>query len=120
MVPKGRQLIQAYGDGQFRIAGEIHRGSVILWPDNRVEWPVESASSIDTGDLLRIVAQGDFTEILIIGCGETFTAPPNGLRADLRSAGLSLEWMDTGAACRTFNVLLSEERTVAAALIAVE
>ena len=45
---------------------------------------------------------------------------PKGLRPDLREHGIVLEWMDTGAACRTFNVLVAEERRVAAAILAVE
>ena len=57
--------------------------------------------------------------ILVVGCGTGFMAPPPDLRAELKARGISLEWMDTGAACRTFNVLLTEEREAAAALIAV-
>jgi uncharacterized protein len=56
--------------------------------------------------------------IVVMGCGATFLPPPPGLRAALRDKGLVLEWMDTGAACRTFNVLLGEDRAAVAALIA--
>ena len=58
--------------------------------------------------------------ILIVGCGPRFVMPPPVLKSGLRAAGIVLEWMDTGAACRTFNVLLGEERPAAAALIAVD
>ena len=58
--------------------------------------------------------------ILVIGCGAHFLPPTKGLRDDLRKAGIALEWMDTGAACRTFNVLLTEDRGAVAALIAVQ
>jgi uncharacterized protein len=58
--------------------------------------------------------------LLVIGCGAAFQPPPPGLRDALRAAGAALEWMDTGAACRTFNVLLAEDRGAAAALIAVD
>lgn len=57
---------------------------------------------------------------MIVGCGKTFFPPPEAARAVAKAAGVALEWMDTGAACRTFNVLLGEERRVAAALIAVD
>ena len=92
----------------------------MLWPDLRQAWSVTDASAVTVDDLVTMIGRGKPTDILIVGCGPSFVAPPNGLRAGLRLAGLSLEWMDTGAACRTFNVLLSEERQVAAAMIAVE
>ncbi len=56
----------------------------------------------------------------MLGCGARFAPPPKGLREGLKAQGVALEWMDTGAACRTFNVLLAEDRGAAAALIAVE
>ncbi len=58
--------------------------------------------------------------ILIVGCGIGDKAPPPDLRAKLKARDISLEWMNTGAACRTFNVLLTEEREAVAALIAVD
>ena len=58
--------------------------------------------------------------ILVVGCGRAFTPKPPHLDAELRAAGIGVEWMDTGAACRTFNVLLLEDREVAAALIAID
>ena len=58
--------------------------------------------------------------ILLIGCGTTFFPPPKSLRNALKNIGTALEWMDTGAACRTFNVLLAENRNVVSALIAVK
>ena len=62
----------------------------------------------------------DGVEILVVGCGALFEPPPSGLREGLSKKGVVLEWMDTGAACRTFNVLLAEDRACAAALIAVD
>ena len=75
---------------------------------------------ISLDSLAPVAAQEPSVEILVIGCGASFQAPPKGLREDLREWGVVLEWMDTGAACRTFNVLLAEERASAAALIAVD
>ncbi len=114
-VPAGRQLIQSYGDGRFRIAGEIYRGSVIVSGDETRLWPVLNAAEINFDNLSPIDAG-----ILVIGCGPVFLAPPVDLRAELKAEGIVLEWMDTGAACRTFNVLLTEERSAWAALIAVD
>jgi len=112
------QLIQSYGDGRFRVAGEIYEGSIVVAADQTRPWPVSEAVAI-TADSLSAAFSSD-ADILLIGCGPDFTPPPDGLRDVVREAGMVLEWMDTGGACRTFNVLLAEERPVIAALIAVE
>jgi len=93
-------------------------GSVLVRSEETHPWPVRTPDAITTESL----AQLDATEggILVIGCGPRFTAPPADLRAGLKDRGFVLEWMDTGAACRTFNVLLGEERRAVAALIAVD
>ncbi len=93
---------------------------MMLWPTQREAWSITVASAITVDNIVSMVGRGKLTNILIVGCGLTFVAPPKDLRVGLWAAGLSLEWMDTGAACRTFNVLLSEERQVAAAMISVE
>ena len=118
-VPAGRQLIQGYGDGGFRIAGQAHRGPVIILPERTAPWSVLDPAAITLASLTEATADAKLSRILIVGCGPRFVPPPAGLRERLREAGIALEWMDTGAACRTFNVLLIEGRDVAAALIAV-
>lgn len=115
VVPKGRQLIQSYGEFRFRIAGVVHEGSVLVFPERTVPWRPHDLDAITLDTLSEVSA-----DILIIGCGASFQAIPDGLREGLSANGVVLEWMDTGAACRTFNVLLAEERDIAAALIAVE
>ena len=119
-VTPGRQLIQGYGDGGFRVAGRPYRGSIIVFPTRVESWGVTQASAINEESLASIRAATDGVQILLVGCGTRFGPPPAGLGAAMRAAGLALEWMDTGAACRTFNVLLAEDRQVAAALIAVD
>ncbi len=115
MAP-GRQLIQGYGGMGFRIGGDVHKGSVIVLPERTLPWAVRAAAAITVDSLAAVTA----ADILVVGCGARFEAIPEGLRDGLKAAGLVLEWMDTGAACRTFNVLLAEERACAAALIAVD
>ena len=73
-----------------------------------------------TESALIAALDGKGIEILLIGCGQSFSPPPKGLRQAIKAAGMALEWMDTGAACRTYNVLQLEDRPAAAALIAVE
>jgi len=105
---------------RFRIAGEAHQGSVIVLPERTLPWAVREAATITLPSLAQVTEAESQADILVIGCGPRFEPLPEGLREGLKQAGLVLEWMDTGAACRTFNVLLAEERACAAALIAVE
>ncbi len=119
-TPEGRQVIQKYGNGRFQIAGVPYDGSVLVTPERSAPWPVVQAADISPESLSPLFSKGTHAGILLIGCGPSFVAPPKGLRAALKEQGAVLEWMDTGAACRTFNVLLTEERPVVAALIAVD
>ena len=80
-------------------------------------WPVINGEVITLDSLEPILGEPG---ILVVGCGFGGKAPPPDLRAKLKARGISLEWMNTGAACRTFNVLLTEEREAVAALIAVD
>lgn len=116
----GRQVIEGYGDGRFRIAGAIHAGPVVVFRERTLAWPAGAPGVVTIEALDVVVDAAEATEILIVGCGPEFGPPPRGLAEALRTRGIALEWMDTGAACRTFNVLLGEDRAVAAALIAVE
>jgi uncharacterized protein len=118
-VPAGRQLIRRYGDGGFEIAGVRHDGSVLVMAEQTLAWPPSSAGDIDFDSLAPCVSPEADVTVLLIGTGVRLVPVPAELRVRLRAHGIGVEAMDTGAACRTFNVLLSEERAVAAALIAV-
>jgi uncharacterized protein len=111
----GTLLVRGYGDGGFRIGEEFIKGSILLRPDRVEPWSVASAAGIDEPSLRSLSGCG----ILLIGCGAEFVSPPQGLAAALRPQGAALEWMATGPACRTYNLLVLEGRAVAAALIAV-
>ena len=113
-------MIRGYGGGRFRIAGETYEGSVLVFAERTLPWPVTEAAEVTPRSLEEATGAAERPDILLVGCGPRFVAEPAGLRAALREAGAVLEWMDTSAACRTFNVLLAEDRRAAAALIAVE
>ena len=119
-VPADRQLIQGYGARGFRIAGQAYEGSVLVFTGRTEPWPVAAADGITIQSLEPITRETADIDILLIGCGGRFAPAPMALRSALKDAGMVLEWMDTGAACRTFNVLVSEDRRCAAALIAVD
>jgi uncharacterized protein len=114
--PAGRQLIERYGPAGFRVAGVIHRGPVLVFPDQTLAWTATCTAAVTWASLLPVVEHGA-VQILLIGLGRRVEAPASTLRAELRRAGIALEAMDTGAACRTYNMLLAEDRQVAAALI---
>ena len=118
-VAADRQLIQSYGDGGFRISGVRHSGSIIVFPWETMPWSVVDGDSFKAENFTNIRdAQGEVT-VLLLGCGIRASLIGPELRQQVRNWGVVIEAMDTGAACRTYNVLLSESRDVAAALIAV-
>jgi len=113
-------MIQGYGEGGFRISGRTYKGSVLVFPDNTLPWPVEDSASITLETLSSVTQASEAVRVLLVGCGVRGAALNTEIRAALRAAGVGIETMDTGAACRTFNVLMLEGRAVAAALIAVD
>ena len=117
ILPLDRQVVERYGPTGFRVSGVVHKGSVIVFPDRVLAWQAAEPAAVTFEALMPIVEAGE-VEILLIGLGRNFGMLAPSLRARLRAAGIAVEAMDTGAACRTYNVLLSEGRRVAAALIA--
>ena len=115
-----RQVIQAYGGGGFRISDRTWTGSVVVFVDRTLAWSPLRAEDIDAEGLARAAAVEPPLEILLLGCGPALAALPPTLRGRLGEAGPVIDAMDTGAACRTFNVLAAEDRRVAAALLALE
>ncbi len=115
----GRAPIDAYGDGGFRFAEMSHRGSVLLLPSGIYSWPVSRFDELTVASFERVFAEADKVEFLLLGCGEEIGLPPKAVRDEFSARGMTLEFMDTGAAARTYNVVLAEERAAAAALIAV-
>ena len=113
-----RQVVQAYGGGGFRISQVLHEGGVIVFPDRVLAWPVRTMAELTVESLAAVRDAG--AELLLIGCGRAVAQPPPALRQTVRKWGVVIDAMDTGAACRTYHVLLAEERRVAAALMPVE
>jgi len=120
-TPPSRKVIDGYGGGGFRVGGEAHPGSILVLPTGVHAWPVTVPAEITFESLQAVLVSDDPPPaILLIGCGKGAALIPPPLRQALREKGVVIDAMDTGAACRTYNVLLAEERRVAAALIAVE
>jgi uncharacterized protein len=116
----GRAPIDAYGNGGFRFADMSHRGSILCLPSGIYAWAPTTASEIGASALVPALSEKDELGVLLLGTGARQVLPDVDARDAFDAAGIVLEAMDTGAACRTYNVLLAEGRRVGAALLAVD
>lgn len=114
-----RNVITGYGDGGFRIGDRRHEGSLIVFPDAVMAWPVAAMPDVTPESLAEVAARSLRVDILLLGCGDASEVPARDVREFLRPHGIVVDAMTTGAACRTYNILMAEERLVAAALVAV-
>ena len=112
-------LVQRYGEGRFRISGEVHEGSVVVLPELVRAAPCENLAELVPSELISVLGE-DVVDVLLVGCGGAVPRLKPELSAALKEAGIAAEPMDTGAACRTFNVLVSEGRRVGALLFAID
>ncbi|MCE7029941.1 Mth938-like domain-containing protein [Jiella avicenniae] len=114
----GRAPIEAYGNGGFRFAAMSHRGSILCLPSGIYGWTGTEGEPF-TGERLDLVFKEEI-KFLLFGTGRDIRRLPPGLAERLKRAGISCDPMSTGAAVRTFNIMLSEGRPVGAALVAVD
>jgi uncharacterized protein len=112
--------IDAYGNGGFRFAGMSHRGSLLCLPTGMHAWQVTTASQLTLDSLGLVLDAAERIDVLLIGLGNGIAAIDPAIRSAMRERRIIVEAIATGGAVRTYNILLAEERSVAAALIAVE
>ncbi|AAK23964.1 Mth938-like domain-containing protein [Caulobacter vibrioides] len=111
--------IDAWGGGGFRVAGVWRPGSLLILDDQPRDWAVSALSDLTPEAFAEVFAAGGAVEFVLLGTGLNNALPPRPVRDALKAAGVGLEFMSTEAAARTYNVLASEGRRLAAALIAV-
>ena len=111
--------IDAYGKGGFRFAGMSHRGSLLCLPSGIWAWPVARPDDIDAAALAMVFSEARQIELFLLGTGDAIWDMPDELRRQFRDHGIAVEVMRTGAAVRTYNIVLGERRRAAAGLIAV-
>ena len=116
----GHDPIDYYGDGGFRFGSMSHQGALMFLPSGIRRWDVPSIEAITPQSFEKLIAEKDDIEIVLIGTGKSLSLLQSDTLDSLRGEGLKVEVLDTGAAVRTLNILLSEDRAVAAALLAVE
>ncbi|WP_112309011.1 Mth938-like domain-containing protein [Pseudogemmobacter bohemicus] len=102
--------IDGYGPGFFRVNDHVLRGPSLVTPWDAGPW----GGLEDLATLLDLAGRID---VLLLGMGKEIAYPPRALRADLEAAGIGVEPMSSPAACRTYNMLLSEGRRISAALL---
>jgi uncharacterized protein len=113
--PGPRNAITGYGEGYVLVNGQRHESSLIVTPDQVTPWDVSEFTKITVEDFEKLKALRP--EILLLGTGPKQRFPHPRLTAPLAAAGIGVEVMDLKAACRTYNILVAEERKVAAALL---
>jgi uncharacterized protein len=114
-APGARNVITAYGAGYVAVNGQRHDSSLIVMPDRVLPWDAVSFERLapDSFDFVK----SEKPEIVLLGTGPRQRFPDPKLTAVLHEARIGLEVMDVQAACRTYNILVAEERRVAAALL---
>jgi len=112
--------IDAYGNGGFRFAEMSHRGSLLCLPDGIWAVPAARFEDIDEATLTPVFARAGAVTHCLIGAGARGAILPDPLRRRFQESGIAVETMATGAAVRTYNILVGERRPVAALLIAVD
>lgn len=112
-------LIRAYAEGQVQINETVYTEDLIVTPEALItQWRSAAVAELTTEHFSALAEHAP--EIVLLGTGRDQHFPPARLMADLSRQGIGLEVMDTAAACRTYNVLMSEDRRVAAALMMIE
>ncbi len=115
----GRAPIDSYGNGGFRFADMSHRGSILCLPSGIYGWEMDVTKPLSPENFIRVLDEAGDIEVLLVGTGPELKRLPPELKQALKARGISSDPMSTGAAVRTYNIMLAESRAVAAALIAV-
>ncbi len=104
--------VEGYGPGFFRIGGQVHDGALLVLPQRQMTWE-------GYADTAPILAARNEIDVLFVGTGAEIAHIPSDLRNSLEEAGIGVEVMNSPSACRTYNVLLSEGRRIALAVLPV-
>jgi uncharacterized protein len=111
--------ITSYGNGGFRFADMSHRGSILCSPSGVHAWAATSIEALTETDVRFLLDRLEAPITVLLGTGEKQIWPNTEIYEAFARAGIGIEPMSTGAAARTYNILIAEKRPIAAALIAV-
>jgi uncharacterized protein len=116
----GRHLIDSFGNGGFRLGGVSHQGSLLIVPSGARALAAPDIASLKVEELALLLAEKSDMDMLLIGTGKHIAPLPKPVHNALQSESTGFDLMSTNAAVRTYNVVLAEDRRVAAILIAVD
>ena len=112
----GRNAFTGYGEGYVAVNGQRHQASLVVGAERLItDWPARSVEALAADHLAAIVEMAP--DIVLLGTGSRLQFPEAARLAPLYKAGIGVEVMDTPAACRTYNILMGEGRSVVAALV---
>ena len=120
LVAAGQQIIQSYAGGTFRVSGVSYEEAILVFPHETFPWSgVEEFQDLTFKSFEPLLSQAGEIDVVLLGTGKVMQFFSPKLRQELSAQDLVVDVMDTGAACRTYNVLMAEGRRVAAALLPV-
>lgn len=120
LIKSDRQVIQNYKEGRFRVSGYVYEGAIFVAPHETYQWNFSGTiDDIQIQDFAPLFDAADDIDVVLLGCGPEIEFISPSFRQALKDKGLVLEVMATGAACRTYNVLMAEGRRVVAAMLPV-
>jgi uncharacterized protein len=119
LIGADQQVIQSYGGGQFRVSGKVYEGAVVVEPLAASLWDVSDFLSLSIDDFAALIDKAAEIDVVLLGCGATMAFLPAELKRELKVNGINVDVMDTGAACRTYSVIMAEGRRVVAAMLPV-
>lgn len=117
LIKADAQIIQNYHNGGFRVSGKQYDTPIIVSVMETLVWDVDSFDGLTSASFSNLLGNKENIDVILLGCGNKIRFLSPDLKKELREAGVSIDVMDTGAACRTYNVLMAEGRRVVAALL---
>ena len=118
LIPQGRKIIQSYGPQGFKVSGVSYDTPLIVTPLSCTPWNApDSMERLNVSDFSFFKDKKGEIDVVLLGAGAKPSMVAEDIRTALRENGISIDVMETGAACRTYNVLMAEGRRVAAMLM---
>lgn len=114
---KGINIIQGYGPGRFRIGQDVYEHALLISASHLSRWDMAALEEVSEKNLAALLYHEPTLEIVLMGTGKNIAYVPDDIRNLFRVRGIGFDVMDTGAACRTYHVLLAEKRRVGVALL---
>ncbi|MFN0194904.1 MAG: Mth938-like domain-containing protein [Aestuariivirga sp.] len=111
--------IDGYRGGSFAFASMQHMGALLALPTGMMAWEVMEGRELSPSDFKSILSARESVDFVLLGTGASVRRPPNSVHRAFAEARLPFDVMDTGAAVRTYNIVLAERRRVAAAFLPV-